>query len=225
MSHYDQTSSNSKAHRAHRQPELLYSISSLLFRCRSVERHPPIRFLQLCIQASRCPSRSRGQPRLARRPFHHCRFRYRNSRHRLWRRRCLLWRHCLTRGALAQWIDPIVSRCTVAYSSVSYDPHPSPPRLRNHGSQWLDLTPSTNQNHQSDDGSISPSFRAIVGERRAYRRSRIADPPRVTLLPLFPPTLACTRFRRHRVRCFDGTGGVSWRDGSLHESSSLRLCG
>jgi hypothetical protein len=37
--------------------------------------------------------------------------------------------------------------------------------------------------------------------------------------------LACTRFRRHRVRCFDGTGGVSWRDGSLHASSSSRLCG
>ena len=37
--------------------------------------------------------------------------------------------------------------------------------------------------------------------------------------------MACTRFRRHRVRCFDGTGGVSWRDGSLHASSSLRLCG
>src|SRR5947207_5834636 len=27
--------------------------------------------------------------------------------------------------------------------------------------------------------------------------------------------VACTRFRRHRVRCFDGTGGTSWRDGSL----------
>ena len=39
------------------------------------------------------------------------------------------------------------------------------------------------------------------------------------------PTLACTRFRRHRVRCFDGTGGESWRDGSLRGSSSLRLCG
>ena len=37
--------------------------------------------------------------------------------------------------------------------------------------------------------------------------------------------LACTRFRRHRVRCFDGTGGVSWRDGSLHGSSSLRRFG
>src|SRR5262249_8173865 len=31
-----------------------------------------------------------------------------------------------------------------------------------------------------------------------------------------------TRFRRHRVRCFDGAGGGSWRDGSLRESSSLR---
>ena len=34
--------------------------------------------------------------------------------------------------------------------------------------------------------------------------------------------VACTRFRRHRVRCFDGTGGGSWRDGSLRGSSSLR---
>ena len=37
--------------------------------------------------------------------------------------------------------------------------------------------------------------------------------------------VACTRFHGHRVRCFDGTGGVSWRGGSLHASSSLRLCG
>src|ERR1700734_528089 len=34
--------------------------------------------------------------------------------------------------------------------------------------------------------------------------------------------VACTRFRRHRVRCFDGAGGGSWRDGSLRESSSSR---
>src|ERR1700693_4999460 len=34
--------------------------------------------------------------------------------------------------------------------------------------------------------------------------------------------VACCRFRRHRVRCFDGTGGGSWRDGSLRASSSLR---
>ena len=38
------------------------------------------------------------------------------------------------------------------------------------------------------------------------------------------PVLTCTRFRRHRVRCFDGAGGGSWRDGSLRGSSSLRLC-
>ena len=36
--------------------------------------------------------------------------------------------------------------------------------------------------------------------------------------------LACTRFRRHRVRCFHGTGGASWRGGSSRESSSLRRC-
>jgi GNAT superfamily N-acetyltransferase len=49
------------------------------------------------------------------------------------------------------------------------------------------------------------------------------------LEPCFPESqlirLACCRFRRHRVRCHDGTGGVSWRDGSLHGSSSLRRCG
>ena len=37
--------------------------------------------------------------------------------------------------------------------------------------------------------------------------------------------LACTRFCRHRVRCFDGIGGESWKGGSLHASSSLRRCG
>jgi hypothetical protein len=34
--------------------------------------------------------------------------------------------------------------------------------------------------------------------------------------------MACTRFRRHRVRCFNGTGGGSWRGGSLRASSSLK---
>jgi hypothetical protein len=37
--------------------------------------------------------------------------------------------------------------------------------------------------------------------------------------------VACTRFRRHRVRCFHGTGGESWRDEGLRGSSSLRQCG
>ena len=37
-------------------------------------------------------------------------------------------------------------------------------------------------------------------------------------------TLACTRFRRHRVRCFDGAGGASWRSGSSRVSSRLRRC-
>ena len=36
--------------------------------------------------------------------------------------------------------------------------------------------------------------------------------------------VTCTRFRRHRVRCFAGAGGGSWRGGSLRESSSLRRC-
>jgi transposase InsO family protein len=33
--------------------------------------------------------------------------------------------------------------------------------------------------------------------------------------------MACIQSRRHRVRCFGGTGGGSWRGGSLHGSSSL----
>jgi hypothetical protein len=37
-------------------------------------------------------------------------------------------------------------------------------------------------------------------------------------------TLACTRFRRHGVRCFGGAGGASWRGGGLRVSSSLRRC-
>ena len=37
--------------------------------------------------------------------------------------------------------------------------------------------------------------------------------------------LACTRFRRHRVRCFNGTGGASWSGGSSRGSSSLRRYG
>ena len=49
--------------------------------------------------------------------------------------------------------------------------------------------------------------------------------PFICILAALMLCVACTRFRRHRVRCFDGTGGGSWRDGSLHASSSLRLCG
>ncbi len=35
-------------------------------------------------------------------------------------------------------------------------------------------------------------------------------------------SVSCCRFRRHRVRCFCGTGGGSWNDGSLRGSSSLK---
>ena len=35
--------------------------------------------------------------------------------------------------------------------------------------------------------------------------------------------MSCCRFRRHRVRCFSGTGDGSWRDESTHASSSSRL--
>ncbi len=38
-------------------------------------------------------------------------------------------------------------------------------------------------------------------------------------------SLACTRYRRHRVKVFDGAGGGLWRGGSTHESSSLKRFG
>ena len=34
-------------------------------------------------------------------------------------------------------------------------------------------------------------------------------------------TVACTRFRIHRVRCFYGTGGGSWRDEGLRGEFKL----
>jgi len=66
--------------------------------------------------------------------------------------------------------------------------------------------------------------------RRLYRTRRLLyalrrySEARLTLA-LQQYDVACTRFRRHRVWCFDGTGGASWRGGSLHASSSLRRCG
>ena len=68
---------------------------------------------------------------------------------------------------------------------------------------------------------------------RAHIVTRVADHVvGLVLIPHKDSTLAekvvdvaCTRFRRHQVRCFNGTGGASWSVGSLRASSSLRLCG
>ena len=51
-------------------------------------------------------------------------------------------------------------------------------------------------------------------EAQAIRRSS-SD------LELLERMLACTRFRRHRVRCFDGAGGGSWKDGSSREEMNF----
>ena len=61
-----------------------------------------------------------------------------------------------------------------------------------------------------------------AGKEEFYRT--MIDRDYLASSPTEEDVLACTRFRRHRVRCFDGTGGVSWRGGSSHESSSLRRC-
>src|SRR5262249_34075509 len=71
------------------------------------------------------------------------------------------------------------------------------------------------------DPAPEPSLRAPA-ELSHHVRAKSVDCPGVNGLYRVL-TLACTRFRRHRVRCFDGAGGGSWRDGSLRESSSLRL--
>ena len=63
----------------------------------------------------------------------------------------------------------------------------------------------------------TPRQRNTDDEKKAIKEGRIPED--------WKDKLACTRFRRHRVWCFDGTGGGSWRGGSSRESSSLRLCG
>jgi hypothetical protein len=83
-------------------------------------------------------------------------------------------------------------------------------------------------------GSSVPRFKLIQGQQiktlgranfdgHAVLNAVIRGGSHVFLM-YNPEWVACTRFRRHRVRCFDGAGGGSWRDGSLLGSSSLRLC-
>ncbi|MGC1780576.1 MAG: hypothetical protein WBB34_21785 [Xanthobacteraceae bacterium] len=80
--------------------------------------------------------------------------------------------------------------------------------------------------------ALASSTRAIIGYLTGKRTTENTDQfiqdvrQRVIGVPeISTDGLACTRFRRHRVRCFNGTGGGSWRGGSLLESSSLRRCG
>ena len=77
--------------------------------------------------------------------------------------------------------------------------------------------------------------------KRAYEAARrpvmplsvlgsiVREAPLGSLLIAFLPGAAivgCTRFRRHRVKVFNGAGGRAWRSvGSLPASSSLRRCG
>ena len=72
------------------------------------------------------------------------------------------------------------------------------------------------QRFESADGSAVLSVYSSENEA--------ADTPVSYLRKNLRRSVACTRFRRHRVRCFDGAGGGSWRDGSLRESSNLRPC-
>ena len=60
----------------------------------------------------------------------------------------------------------------------------------------------------------------LTRELHGFRQSEVLKETifGIDLLPL-----ACTRFRRHRVRCDNGNGGGSWIGGSSRESSSLRL--
>ena len=64
---------------------------------------------------------------------------------------------------------------------------------------------------------------------RHLAREMLKEVSRTQVLPIYvnlkewSGSMACTRFRRHRVRCDNGTGGGSWRGGSSRESSSLRL--
>ena len=84
------------------------------------------------------------------------------------------------------------------------------------------------------NGETSPFYYTLFDRIEQYMDENVFDvrPLKISSEDKFALTLliaeslglACTRFQRHRVRCFDGTGGVSWRGGSLHGSSSLKLC-
>jgi dGTP triphosphohydrolase len=75
----------------------------------------------------------------------------------------------------------------------------------------------------AEDNSVKQKIADVVNKkmRKAYKPA-VYEKEKLTIDGV--NRVACTRFRRHRVRCFDGAGGGSWRDGSLRESSSLRPC-
>jgi hypothetical protein len=75
-----------------------------------------------------------------------------------------------------------------------------------------------------EEGYIHEKFRRAGGRvlclpflRWLHRYQRPLGAPYPNLWEV-----SCCRFRRHRVRCFCGTGGGSWNDGSLRGSSSLK---
>ena len=87
-------------------------------------------------------------------------------------------------------------------------------------------------------GVLKKELLGYLRSRRTIRRSQRVDPNRdkpgrikdlVSIrerpAAVEDRAVACTRFRRHRVRCFNGTGGASWRDGNSRANSSLRLFG
>ena len=84
--------------------------------------------------------------------------------------------------------------------------------------------------HRCAGKAFSPFGTVLDGELiKSDRRLFATATPRVYRTGLKKAAeefgvVACTRFRRHRVRCFYGTGGESWRDEGLRGSSSLRLC-
>jgi len=83
-----------------------------------------------------------------------------------------------------------------------------------------DLIASLNH-HADGDGQILEICDMSRRREIEYRQSQLSGAE----LSDISMQMACTRFRRHQVRCFNGTGGASWSGGSLRGSSSLRLFG
>jgi hypothetical protein len=69
---------------------------------------------------------------------------------------------------------------------------------------------------------VAKNVQAITTEITDYTKRSFENSTKTLekLLGAKSLDMACTRFHRHRVRCFDGTGGESWRGGSLLASSS-----
>ena len=131
--------------------------------------------------------------------------------------------------AFSERIDPLVQECTNGRVSLIAPFVPKGDHAR-----ALLLKPDSESGTRVHLERITPEVRTMTGfavigvaEKEIGNSvlSRMLNVARLRQeLDRHHSDMACPRFRRPRVRCFDGAGGGSWRDGSSHGNSSLRRC-